>query len=95
MKEYPGKNILSQEMTDGWCKKRDTEENNSCRARISVVVSFIQYLRKRGKTEVIAPALPRLQKSIYLPHAFTITELQHFFNACDSISGETAIQRAR
>lgn len=50
-KHYPETMLLSQEMVDGWCHKRNTETNNSCRSRIYVVSSFIQYLRKRGKTE--------------------------------------------
>jgi integrase len=96
MSAYPGQTRLSQDMADSWCRKRDTEKNNSCRTRISVIVSFIRYLNKRGKTEIMIPVLPRIEKSIYLPHAFTVTELQDFFGACDSLSGETTLrQRAR
>lgn len=96
LKAYPDETSLSQEIADRWCRKRDTEENNSCRARISVIVSFIRYLKKRGKTDIMTPVRPRIEKSIYLPHAFTLTELQNFFGACDSISGETTSgQRAR
>ena len=35
---------LSQEMVDDWCRQRKNEENNSCRSRIYVVVSFIKFL---------------------------------------------------
>ena len=51
-KQYPDATVLSQEIVDSWCRKRKTENNNSCRSRIYVVVSFIRYLRKRGKTNV-------------------------------------------
>jgi site-specific recombinase XerD len=96
LKAYPGQTRLSQDMVDRWCRKRDTEKNNSCRARISVIVSFIRHLKKRGETEIMIPVLPRIEKSTYLPHAFTVTELQDFFGACDSLSGETTLrQRSR
>jgi len=96
LKAYPGANSLSQEMVDSWCRKRDTEKNNSCRSRIHVIASFIRYVRKRGKTDIMAPTLPQIEKSTYLPHAFTETELQNFFGACDSLSGEyTPDQRSR
>ena len=95
-REYPQAGKLSQEMVDKWCAKRCTEENNSCRSRIYVIVSFIRYLRKRGKTDLITPALPRKQTGIYIPHAFTESELQNFFRACDFITGElTQEQRDR
>jgi len=96
LREYPGADCLSQEMADCWCRKRDTEENNSCRSRIYAIVSFIRYLKKRGKTDIAPSVLPRIEKRTYLPHAFTETELQNFFAACDSLSGEyTPDQRAR
>ena len=33
--EYPYADSFTQEMVDSWCKKRDTEKNNSCRSRIN------------------------------------------------------------
>ena len=96
LKEYPAANSLSQKMVDRWCSKRDTEENNSCRSRIYVIISFIRYLKKRVKTDITIPAIPRREPRTYLPHAFTRMELQNFFYSCDSILGEvTPEQRAR
>jgi len=96
LREYPEANRLSQKIADRWCHKRDTEENNSCRSRIYVVISFIQYLKKRGKTDITAPVIPRKEPRTYIPHAFTEMELQNFFYACDSISGAvTQEQRTR
>jgi len=96
-KQYPEAALLSQEMVDGWCHKRDTETNNSCRSRIYVVASFIQYLRKRGKTDVMEPDIPRKERRTYIPHSFTDTELGNFFRACDSLSSVrlTPEQRSR
>jgi site-specific recombinase XerD len=84
-KQYPETSILSQEIVEEWCHKRDTETNNSCRSRIYVVASFIQYLRTRKKTDVMAPKIPRKEQRTYIPHSFTDTELGNFFRACDSL----------
>jgi len=96
-KKYPKATSLSQEMVDGWCSKRNTETNNSCRSRIYVVASFIRYLRKRTKTDVTAPMIPRKEQRRYIPHAFTETELNNFFHACDSLPSvsQTPEQRSR
>ncbi len=85
-KKYPKATSLSQEMVDGWCSRRDTETNNSCRSRVYVVKSFIRYLRKRVKTDVSEPILPRKERRRYIPHAFRDVELVNFFNACDSLN---------
>jgi len=84
-KQYPQALHLSQEIVDGWCHQRNTETNNSCRSRIYVVVSFIRYLRKRGKTDVVEPDIPRKERSTYIPHSFTDEELENFFRACDNL----------
>jgi len=81
-KQYPDATALSQEIVDNWCRKRKTENNNSCRSRIYVVVSFIRYLRKRGKTDIREPEIPRKERRSYIPHAFTETELKNFFYGC-------------
>lgn len=84
-KNYPLQEVLTQEIIDRWCEKRPTEKNNSCRSRIAVVVSFIRYLKKRRLTEVSEPIVPRKEKSTYIPHVFTETELKKFFYACDTL----------
>jgi len=84
-KYYQEATLLSQEMVDGWCHKRDTENNNSCRSRIYVVASFIRYLRQRGITGVIEPEIPRKERRTYIPHSFTDIELENFFHACDTL----------
>lgn len=84
-RQYPDAKVLTQDMVDNWCAKRDTETNNSCRSRIGSVFSFIQYLRKRGLTNVTEPVLPRNEAFTYIPHAFTESELRNFFKACDEI----------
>jgi len=91
-KQYPNASELTQEMVNSWCRKRNTETNNSCRSRIYPVVSFIRYLRSRGKTTIIDPVIPRKELREYIPHAFTEDELRNFFAACDSIPKAPAIE---
>jgi integrase len=76
---------LTQEMVNSWCDKRKTESNNSCIARISVIVVFVEYLHVRGLSEVSKPTTPLRQKCKYIPHSFTVQELANFFRACDEI----------
>jgi len=83
--KYPEETKLSQEMVDSWCRKRETETNNSCRSRIYPIISFIRYLRKRKKASITEPIIPQSEPRTYIPHSFTETELKNFFAACDSI----------
>lgn len=94
-KQYPDSIVLSQEIVDNWCRKRKTENNNSCRYRVYVVVSFIRYLRKRGKTDIREPEIPKIERSSYIPHAFTGDELKNFFYACDNIPDRSLTQEQR
>ena len=92
IKHYPNAQELTQEMVETWCRKRKTETNNSCRSRIYVVVSFIRYLRARGKTTVADPEIPRKEPREYIPHAFSEEELKNFFAACDAIPDTPPIE---
>ena len=93
---YPDDDAPSQKMIDNWCEQRNTESNNSCRARINAVISLVQYARSRGLTTLVPPVAPRTERSIYIPHAFTDEELAKFFNACDNLTGiESPASRSR
>lgn len=83
--KHPDAAALTQEMVDGWCGRRETESNNSCRARISVVAAFVEYLHGRGLTDAHGPLFPSKQNCKYIPHAFSTQELENFFRACDEI----------
>lgn len=81
---YPETTTLTQEMIDGWCKKRDTEKGYSCRTRIQVVVSCVKYLNSRGLCQLLPPQLPKDRKKYqYVPHHFTDEELDDLFSRCD------------
>lgn len=82
---FPPETPLIQGMVDIWCAKRVNELNRSRNTRIRVIRVFIAYLRKRGLTEIVSPALLKSEPSTYIPHAFTHNELARFFAECDSI----------
>jgi integrase len=84
---FPSAAKLTQEMVNEWCRKRDTEKNNSCRSRIYVVYNFVRYLKERNLTEINEPRIPARMPRTYIPHAFTEEELGNFFRACDNLPG--------
>lgn len=82
---YPDEKELNQKMINTWCKKRETESNNSCRTRIFVIVALVEYANFKGIINIEPPVLPKEEKRHYIPHAFTDEELKKFFYACDTI----------
>lgn len=51
-RQYPLAKELSQAMVDEWCKKRDSENTNSCISRIYPILNFLRYAKTRGLTDV-------------------------------------------
>ena len=80
---------LTQEMVDSWCKKRNTESNDSCNTRIQVIIIFLKYTNSRCITNLNVPNYLKSEKHTYKPHAFTERELKNFFYACDHIQIKT------
>lgn len=81
---YPEATTLTQEMIDGWCRKRDTEKAASCRSRIQVVASCLKYLNRTGMCLLKPPALPKDRGNQYVPHHFTDEELDDLFRRFDA-----------
>jgi integrase len=94
-KEYPENKSLTQDVIDRWCRKRDTEKNNSCRSRIYPLLCFLKYATNRGSLNIHIPEPPQRQRSLYIPHSFTDTELANFFNACDNMFDDKRITTRR
>lgn len=74
-----------QAAANKWFQKRDTETNNSCRARSFPVIGFIRYANQRGQLNLDVPELPDGLPCSYVPHIFTGEELRSFFYACDHV----------
>jgi integrase len=86
--QYPNEPVLTQNMIDTWCEKRQSENLLSLSKRISVVNSFLKYTFKRGLLDIEWQSLPthgKKKRIIKEPHAFTDVELKNFFFACDHI----------
>lgn len=79
---YPNQATLCEGMLE-WCNERPTEHGNSCKYRISAIISFVKYANKEGWTTIAPPAAPSEKPCLYLPHSFTDSELSVFFEECD------------
>lgn len=82
---YPESNTLTQEIIDGWCRKRETESRQSCITRTAPSRAFLAYLNMRGLSSVYPPEFHGHTKKTYIPHAFTKEELTRFFCECDNV----------
>ena len=85
---YPKATMLTREMVDTWCTKRQSENLRTRGSRIAVINSFLKYTYKRGlldldRNDTQARGLNKMV--IKVPHAFTDIELRNFFYASDHI----------
>lgn len=88
---------ISQEMINGWCIQRETENKNSLIGRTLAARKLIEYLNTRGLTNLIIPEMPSLDPKQHIPHAFSDEELVSFFAECDRLilSANTPQKRFR
>ncbi|GAB6118937.1 tyrosine-type recombinase/integrase [Dysgonomonas termitidis] len=85
---------LTQHMTDTWCAKRENELPSSRNTRISLICTFLDFLRKRNYIDFENPPyLPNEKTSHRVPHEFTEEELCKFFKACDNIGSKYKIRK--
>lgn len=82
---FPDAQGLTQEMIDGWCVQRKTENKNSLIGRTLAARKLIEYLNARKMTDLTIPELPSLAPKQYIPHSFTDEELTNFFFECDRL----------
>jgi len=83
--KYPEEVALSEEMVESFCGQRATELANTCRVRSYAISNFVDYLKKRGATDISLPPIPAKKPSGYIPHAFTEPELDRFFSVSDDL----------
>ncbi|MFA6270804.1 MAG: tyrosine-type recombinase/integrase [Candidatus Paceibacterota bacterium] len=84
-KNWPDADELTQEMIDGWCTKRPTEQVNTFITRCRPIKHFLRYQRERRQTILKEPKIPTARPSTYIPHPFTKDELKRFFDVCDHV----------
>lgn len=85
---------LTQHMTDTWCAKRENELPSSRNSRISLICTFLDFLRRRHYIDLENPPyLPNEKKRHRVPHEFTEEELCKFFKACDNIASKYKIRK--
>lgn len=82
---FPESQGLTQEMIDGWCVQRETENKNSLIGRTLPARKLVEYLNTRDLANLSIPEMPSLTPKQYIPHSFTEEELTNFFSECDRI----------
>jgi len=94
---FPEDKGITQEMIDGWCIQRETENKASLIGRTLSARKLIEYLNERGLAELTIPEMPPLPPKQHVPHAFTKEEIINFFQECDKrvLSAKGAAKKFR
>lgn len=82
-KNFPDTRGINQQMLDGWCTQRETEDKQSFIDRCHPAIQLVKYLIKRGDNSISIPKMPTRKKRNHIPHIFGDDELISFFNECD------------
>ena len=82
--EYPDKSILDRELCMHWLERKSSESPGSHRNRVIVVREFAKFLRGNGTSAYMIPIQMTRKSKRYVPHIFTESEIQAFFQAADS-----------
>ena len=80
---FPGESGVTQDMINGWCTQRATENKSSLISRTLPARKLIEYANGRGLTNIIIPEMPHMPPKSYIPHAFLGAELTAFFDECN------------
>ncbi len=82
---FPGTETVTQEMVDGWIKKRSTELHAKSQASlVGVIRQFSRFLCFLGMGAFIPDDEYKVHYGRYYPHLFTDTELEKLFDCFDS-----------
>lgn len=81
--KYPGTSVLSKEIVLKWCSKKNYEaQANQC-ARSSILRQFAVYMENIGIGAYVLPKGYYPTSQQYVPHIYTVNELQRFFYQTD------------
>lgn len=82
---YPDHTVPTQEITDNWCARKESENANSCRTRTNAMRQLVIWAADHDIAHVALPPLPKAEAKTSVPHAFTQDELKDFFETCDTM----------
>lgn len=69
---FPDTDGLTQEMLNGWCVQRETENKTSLVGRTLPARKLAEYLNERGLAELSVPEMPPLPPKQYIPSSSLI-----------------------
>jgi integrase len=82
-KMYPELRVMTKEAVFAWCAKTPHEKPANQCSRASVVRQFCKYLDSIGKKAYILPKNYYATGPQYIPHIYTLDELNRFFDETD------------
>lgn len=82
---FPDSDALSKEVCLAWAVRRDTEEKNCFRNRLSVVREFARYLNRIGEQAYVIPATFAKKGARPTPHIYSEEEVAAIWKEFDSI----------
>lgn len=80
---YPNNVTLTKEVVTHWCAKTMHETSANHCSRASVIRQFLKYLNSIGITAWVLPENYYPKGQQYVPHIYTLKELQDFFMETD------------
>jgi integrase len=76
---------ITKELSEEWCKKRETESEKYRQGRINILIQLATFLNDMGIHSYV-PVLPKVHThQSYIPHIYSGKEIDAIFNACDGL----------
>jgi integrase/recombinase XerD len=83
LEKYPTATVLTRDIVLDWCSRKSYEaQANQC-SRASMIRQFSKYLDSIGENAYVLPKGYFPDAAQYIPHIYTLDELQRFFAQTD------------
>ena len=79
------KPVLTKEIVQAWCAKREHEGVRNNQRRVCVVRQFSLYLNKLGHEAYIPPPSTNAGRNTFIPYIFTSAEIERIFTNSDKL----------
>lgn len=79
------KPVLTKELVQAWCAKREREGVRNNQRRVCVVRQFALYLNGLGHEAYIPPPSTSTGRYTFIPYIFTHTEIERIFSNSDKL----------